>query len=83
MKKLLALLALFAATSFTFAAGPANAAAAEKPKADAKADAKCDDGSCCDDEAKPADAKTAKASEQKTDAANKDAAKPVAKSDKK
>src|SRR5258708_6642506 len=67
--------------TFTFAAEQ-KAPVAEKAKADAKADAKCDDGSCCDDDAKPADAKTAKA-DPKSDAAKKDAAKTVAKSDKK
>ena len=79
MKKLVALLALFAAGSFTFAAEPSKAPTPTKSKTDPKADLEL----CCDDDAKPADTKTAKATEQKSDAAKKDAPTPVAKSDKK
>ena len=75
MKKLFLLLAALATGAFTFATEPAKAPAAAKPKADAK----CDDGSCCDDDAKPADAKSAKPAEKKSDDAKKTAAQPVEK----
>lgn len=73
MKKFLALLLALNAVSFTFAAEQKAAA----PAADkAKAAEKCDDGSCCDDDAKPA-AKDAKQSDAKATPAKKEAAKPA------
>ena len=82
MNKLPALLLLaLSAISFTFAAEQ-KSPVAEKAKPDAKAAEKCDDGSCCDDDAKPADAKVAKdtkATDGKTNAAKKEGPKPVAK----
>ena len=75
MKKILALLLALNAISFTFAADQKAAA----PVADkAKAAEKCDDGSCCDDDAKPA-AKDAKQADAKATPAKKEAAKPAEK----
>lgn len=70
MKKLLLALAALAATSITFAAD------AKAPAEKSKADAKCDNGCCCDD-MKPAETKDAKAADAKVETKKSDTAKPA------
>jgi hypothetical protein len=78
MKKLPLLVASLAFSTLVFAAEPAKAPEAAKPKSGPKPDPEL----CCDDDAAPADSKTAKP-DAKNATAKKEAGKPAAKPEKK